>query len=95
MGEEMAKRMPQEEREPFLAYWNTFVTEEQMQEIELAAKESIAKHLTTSELQVFVEFMEKPAGQSAMGKMKYYMADIMPLIQQKSMMALQQYKNKQ
>ena len=91
MGEEMAMRMPKAAKEEFLKYWETFLDDDQIDQLESAARQSMAKHMNTSELQAFIEFMENPAGKSAMGKMKYYMADIMPLIQQQSMAAIQKF----
>jgi hypothetical protein len=92
IGNELATRMPDNTNEQFLAFWNTFLTEERVREMEAVGRESMAKHMTTSELQAFIEFMEKPEGQSAMGKTKYYMADMMPLIQKQSMMAIQEFQ---
>lgn len=92
MGQEIATRMPVDAREKFLNYWQEFATEDHMQEIESVAKTSLAKHMTTAELAAFIDFMQNPAGKSAMDKMKYYMADIMPLIQKQSMMAIQKFQ---
>lgn len=75
---EMASRLPAEQRLDFIE----FMTKEIRTDLlESAAKQSFAKHMTAQELSVFIEFMEKPEGKSAMAKMKFYMADIMPVMQ--------------
>ncbi len=94
VGEEMASRMPAGSREPFLEYWKSFNTSTNIAEIETVAKRSLSKHMTTGELAAFVRFMEDPSGRSAMGKMKYYMADIMPLIQKQAQAALVGFQQK-
>jgi hypothetical protein len=38
---------------------------------------------------MFVEFIKRPEARSAMEKMKYYMADLMPVIQQEMVRAIQ------
>jgi hypothetical protein len=91
MGTEMASRMPQGSKEKFLSYWKSFITAERISEIERVAKKSFTKHMTVKELQAFIRFMEDPAGQSAMNKMKFYMADIMPLMQKYTIEAAQTF----
>ncbi len=93
-GEEIASRTPAGSREPFLEYWKSFSTSTNIAEIETVAKRSLSKHLTTGELATFVRFMEDPLGRSAMGKMKYYMADVMPLIQKQVQAALMGFQQK-
>ncbi len=88
MSEEMASRMPAGSREQFLESWKLINTSTNVAEIETVAKRSLSKHLTTGELATYVRFMEDPLGRSAMGKMKYYMADVMPLIQKQVQAAL-------
>ena len=78
MVEEMSKQMPPEERQDFSDFMNNDV---RWADIETAAKKSLATHLTVDEITALAEFMEKPVGKSAMGKMKYYMADLMPIVQ--------------
>jgi hypothetical protein len=78
MVEEMSKQMPLEERQDFSDFMNNDV---RWADIEAAAKKSLATHLTVEEITALAEFMEKPVGKSAMGKMKYYMADLMPIVQ--------------
>jgi hypothetical protein len=85
MATEMANNMPPEQRQDFVQ----FMTQEiQIDVLEKAAKESMSKHMTAQELGAFVSFIEKPEGKSAMGKMKFYMADIMPIVQQEVMRAI-------
>lgn len=82
---EMANNLPPEQRQDFIQ----FMTQEIRADVlETAAKESMSKHMTAQELSAFVAFMEKPEGKSAMGKMKFYMADIMPVAQQEVMRAI-------
>lgn len=89
---EMSNQVPPEQRADFLH----FMTKElQFNVIESEAKKSLAKHLTLRELETLVEFMEKPEGKSAMSKMKYYMADIMPVIQQEIARAMASRNAKQ
>ncbi len=94
MGEEVAFRMPAGSREPFLKYWKSINTPANIAEFETVAKRSFSKHMTTSELALFVRFMEDPSGRSAMNKMKYYMADVMPLIQKQVQAALASFQQK-
>ena len=78
MIQEITKNMPPEKKKFFTEALNSNFD---FQRVESAAKQSLAKHLTLVEIQVFVEFMKRPAAQSAMKKMKYYMADLMPVMQ--------------
>ena len=80
-GEEMALSMPPGSKKQFLEYWEVMNTPEFISELETVAKKSFTKHMTVMEIAAFVRFMEDPAGKSAMGKMKYYMADVIPLVQ--------------
>lgn len=57
--------------------------------LEQAARESLARHLSVAELRLFVEFIKCPEARSAMDKMKYYMADLMPIVQQEIIRAMQ------
>lgn len=76
--DEMAKQVPPEQQADFLNFMNKEIN---WQIIEAAARASITKHLTAKELNAMAEFMEKPEGKSVMAKMKYYMADLMPIMQ--------------
>lgn len=93
-GEEIQKQMHPEYVESFKAYWETAITEENIKTMTDAAKTSLAKHMTTEELTAFIQFMENPAGKKAMDKMKYYMADIMPMTQQIVMKSLAEFEQK-
>jgi hypothetical protein len=77
MIQEVAKNIPDDQREGFVA----IMRKTDLSRLETAAGESLARHLSLKELQAFISFMELPEGQSAMKKMKYYMADLMPVIQ--------------
>jgi hypothetical protein len=50
-----------------------------------AARQSMAKHLTTEELNALADFYSQPIAKSAMAKMGDYMADLMPFIQTEMM----------
>ena len=91
-GEEIALRMPPGSKKQFLEYWEAMNTPDYISRIETAAIQSFTKHLTAREIAVFIKFMEDPAGKSAMGKMKYYMADIMPLVQTQVQAVLEKAK---
>ena len=84
--EELAKQVQPSERQDFIALMTKHF---RIDVLEKAAAESLAKHLTLKEIKVFIEFMERPEGKSAMAKMKYYMADTMPVVQQEIARALQ------
>lgn len=81
-GGEIANRMPEQHREEFKKFWQTMMSPSNLGAIIAPAKESLSRHMTTSELSAFIRFMGDPAGRSAMDKMRFYMADIMPLVQQ-------------
>jgi hypothetical protein len=49
--------------------------------------------MTVDELQAFIRFMEDPAGRSAMNKMKFYMADVMPIIQKQAISVIGKFRN--
>ena len=92
MSVEMAKQLPAEQRADFIV----FMTSEVRIDVVLAsAKASFAKHFTTEEINALAAFMESPVGKSSMGKMKYYMADIMPVVQAEVARAVQARKSKQ
>ena len=78
MSAEMANGLPAEQRPDFIKF---MTTEVRFDVVLSAAKVSLAKHLTTDEINALAAFMETPLGKSSMGKMKYYMADLMPVIQ--------------
>ncbi|MCA9233185.1 MAG: DUF2059 domain-containing protein [Planctomycetales bacterium] len=78
MTEEIAKQIPEEQRPHFFDVMNNKID---IPKIEAAAKESLARHLTLAELNHLIAYMEAPEGKSAMKKMKYYMADVMPTMQ--------------
>jgi hypothetical protein len=75
--QEVAKNVPANQRPTFVA----ITRQTDLSRLETAAAESLARHLTLKEIQAFIAFMELPEGQSAMKKMKFYMADLMPVLQ--------------
>jgi ATP-dependent DNA ligase len=83
---ELSKRVPAEKRQQFI---DTMTQRMRVEVLEHAARESLARHLTVSELRLFVEFIKRPEARSAMDKMKYYMSDLMPVMQQEMMRAMQ------
>jgi hypothetical protein len=68
---------------------------EQFAEIEAVAKQNFTKHMTVDEIQAFIRFMEEPAGRSAMDKMKFYVADMMPLIQKQTYLVMTDFQKNQ
>ena len=46
-----------------------------------AAVKSFVSRFTLTEIKALTAFMKKPEGRSVMKKMKYYTADIMPVLQ--------------
>jgi len=91
-GDEIAKRLPQDQQAFFKQFWKSAMTEENLASINSVAKQSMSQNMTTSELSAFVRFMSDPAGQGAMEKMKFYMADVMPLMQQVSQKSMAQFQ---
>ena len=75
---EVAKQLPPEDREIFKALILKHV---RLEVVEGAAKQSLTKHLTVAEINVFTEFLQRPEGKSGIAKMKYYYADILPVVQ--------------
>src|SRR5690554_1806522 len=87
---EIASGLPAEQRLDFIE----FMTKElRFDLLEIAAKQSFAKHMTVQKLSVFIEFMEKPEGKSAMEKMKFYMADITPVLQGEIIRAIEKHQS--
>ena len=84
---EMVKNMPAESREPFI----TMMTETiRIDVLENAALASMATHFTVQEINALTDFYTSPVGKSDMNKFGLYMADIMPVIQQEIIRAVQQ-----
>jgi Uncharacterized protein conserved in bacteria (DUF2059) len=68
------------------------MSDELINELETLSKKSLATHLTVEALQAYVNFLEDPAGRSAMDKTKYFMVDLMPVMQGHMMEAMQEYQ---
>ncbi len=86
MTQEMVKTMPAEAREPFS---RMMLEEVRLDVLEQAAKDSMVKHFTVTEINALADFYESPTGYSVMKKMGVYTADVMPVIQQEVMRAVQ------
>jgi hypothetical protein len=87
MVEQMSISIPPEHQAQFL---DTMSNKVRWDSIETAAKESLARHMTVSELSAFLAFVEKPEGKSALSKMRFYMADLNPVVQQEVFRAVAQ-----
>ena len=85
MVKEISKQLPPEKRDGFE---NALLRNLRLDVVEAAARQSLARHLTVEEIDTFTEFLQRPAGKSAMGKMKFYMADLMPVVQQELVRAM-------
>lgn len=83
---ELSKRVPADKRQLFI---DTMSKNVRIDVLEQAARQSMAKHLTLPELEMFVEFIKRPEARSAMAKMKYYMADLMPVMEKELVRAIQ------
>ena len=78
MSQEMTKQMPPDKRDDFI---HMMTKEIDLKKLQDAAQESLAKNFTVKELQAMTAFAQSPEGASSMKKMKFYMADIMPVVQ--------------
>jgi len=93
MGEELVASMPAEKQEKFREFWKISISDEYIVAVQTVAQKSFTKHMTVDELQAFIRFMEDPAGRSAMNKMKFYMADVMPIIQKQAISVIGKFRN--
>lgn len=87
MVEQMSSSIPPEHQAQFL---DTMSNKVRWDSIEAAAKQSLARHMTVAELSAFLAFVEKPEGKSALSKMRFYMADLNPVVQQEVFRAVAQ-----
>ena len=83
---ELAKSLPAEQRGKFLQFMREAVRPEVL---ERAALASMVKVFTTQEINALADFYGSPVGKSAMSKFGLYMADVMPVIQQEMLRAMQ------
>src|SRR5882762_9137198 len=74
--QEVSKQMPAGER---AALEDTLLRQIRLEVLDAAAKQSLAKHLSVAEIDWLTDIARDPVGKSAMAKMKYYMADILPV----------------
>ncbi len=88
--ENMAQRIPDGEREQFLSVMKTLVD---IDKIEKATVETMAKHFTTDELNALANFYGSPVGKSIMEKFGPYMADINIIIMKDISVAVKKYQN--
>ena len=89
---EVAKQLPPEDREIFKALILKHV---RLEVVESAAKQSLTKHLTVAEINLFTEFLQRPEGKSGIAKMKYYYADILPVVQSEMNRAMKELQASQ
>ncbi len=83
---EMAKSLRPEEREEFLNFMRKTV---RVDVLEKAAMASMVKIFTAEEMNALADFYGTPVGRSAMSKFGPYMADVMPVIQDEIVRAMQ------
>ena len=83
---ELAKGLPAEQRGKFLQFMREAVRPEVL---ERAALASMVKVFTAQEINALADFYGSPVGKSAMSKFGLYMADVMPVIQQEMLRAMQ------
>ena len=83
---QIATQFPPQQREQYV---RTAMAGMRVEVIEAAAAGSMANRFTTSEINALSAFLETPEGRSAMEKMKFYTADIMPVFQQELMRVMQ------
>ncbi|MBK1882664.1 DUF2059 domain-containing protein [Luteolibacter pohnpeiensis] len=84
MTEEMAKNMPESERELFKAVMTKHLD---VPALTKTMKNSMVKHFTAEELKALADFYGSEVGKSAMKKFGVYLADVMPTIQEEVMKA--------
>lgn len=84
--DEMAKQVPEESRQKFVDGMKKSI---QVDNLKSVAIESMTKHFTVKELEALTAFYGSPEGKSVMKKFGSYMADVMPIIQQQVMQAIQ------
>lgn len=80
--EQMTAQMPPQQRQQYIS---STLSNMHLDVIEKAAAESLIRHFTVRELESLVSFVEKPEGRSALEKMKYYTADLLPVVQREVM----------
>lgn len=89
ISRQMSRQAPPIERKQF---HDVLLQRVRMEVLETAAKESLMHNLSLRELNALAEFVETPAGRSAMNKLNYYTADIMPIIQDEIYRAVEEYR---
>ena len=79
MTTQMAKQIPEDQRQGFIELMSKHLDTEALNE---AIKSSMMKHFTADESKALADFYGSKHGKSAMKKFGIYMADVMPAIQQ-------------
>lgn len=74
---ETSKQLPERDRRQFVENGMSGVRVEVLED---AARKSMRATFSADEVEALVRFMEQPAGRSVMGKMKYYLADMLPVV---------------
>ena len=87
--ENIAKRLPEDERDKFLSNIKAFCNIEKTEKL---AIDTMAKHFTVNELNALADFYGSPVGKSIMGKFGPYMADIQMAMIQEVSLAVEKYK---
>ncbi len=83
---EMAKQVPADKREQFVAHMRKGVRVDALEKI---ARDSMVKVFTADELNALADFYGSTHGASAMKKFGVYMGNVMPAIQQEVQQAMQ------
>lgn len=78
--------LPPAERQP---YTDMLTKHLDMVAVSSAMQEAMIKHFTAEELCALADFYNAPGAKSAMGKMRAYMSDVMPVVQSEMMKAQQ------
>ena len=88
--EKTSVNLPEEQREAYIEFMTEYV---RIPVLEEAALASMVRHFTVRELNALADFYGSPEGRSAMKKFGAYMADVVPVIQQEILRAMQQYND--
>lgn len=87
---EMSKNLPVSQRDRFSNLVNDAI---RLEVIDRAIVSSMVKHFTLSEIDALTDFYGSPEGRSIMDKFGLYMADVMPIIEQESLRAVQEIES--
>jgi hypothetical protein len=87
MLDNMARTMPDYDIAELRRWFTEYFP---VEELETFTHENLVKHFTAEELSALADFYGSPVGKSAMSKFGAYMADVMPFIQEKMMLMMQE-----